>query len=119
MVQAPLHGAYIVWRWGDKEIEDAKLLRQQLQEIHAKGFSGVVVALWETRYEVIDHKVVVAVAQARVTPGLQIGCGRGGRGDRVQREGYGLVAAVVEWISRDVDNRACAAERHRILAVDR
>lgn len=64
MVQAPSQGAFIVWRWGDQEIEDTKLLRQQLQEIHAKGFSGVVAALWETRYEVIDPKVVVAVAQA-------------------------------------------------------
>lgn len=64
MAKAPPHGAFIVWRWGDHEIEDPKLLRQQLQDIHAKGFSGVVAALWETRYEVIDHKVVVAVAQA-------------------------------------------------------
>ncbi|MBN2103007.1 hypothetical protein JW835_03100 [bacterium] len=64
MVKTLMNSAFIVWRWGDREIEDPKLLRQQLQEIHAKGFSGVVVALWETRYEVIDHKVVVAVAQA-------------------------------------------------------
>ena len=64
MNQAPMHGAFIVWRWGDPEIEDPKLLRQQLQDIYAKGFSGVVAALWETRYEVIDHKVVVAIAQA-------------------------------------------------------
>jgi len=63
MAHALLNGAFIVWRWGDREIEDSKLLRQQLQEIYAKGFSGIVVALWETRYEVIDHKVVVAVAQ--------------------------------------------------------
>ncbi|MBN1783119.1 hypothetical protein JW948_18430 [bacterium] len=64
MAQAPLYGGFIVWRWGDREIEDPKLLRQQLREIYCKGFSGVVVALWETRYEVIDHKVVVAISQA-------------------------------------------------------
>lgn len=56
-------GAFIVWRWGDDEIENPMGLRNQLDEIQSKGFSGVFVTLRGTRYELIDRKVIRAVTQ--------------------------------------------------------
>ncbi len=56
-------GAFILWKWGDQEIDDLKLLRQQLLDISLKGFSGIIVSLGLTRYEFINHKVLRAVAQ--------------------------------------------------------
>ena len=61
-VVSPL-GAFIVWRWGDDEIENPIGLRNQLDDIQSKGFSGVFVTLRGTRYELIDRKVIRAVTQ--------------------------------------------------------
>lgn len=57
-------GAFILWRWGDREIENSEILKTQLEEICSKGFSGVVAGLRASRYEVIDPKVVRAVTLA-------------------------------------------------------
>ena len=56
-------GAFILWKWGDREIDNPKILRGQLLEIASKGFSGVLIALGATRYEIIDQKVLRAVAR--------------------------------------------------------
>jgi hypothetical protein len=56
-------GAFILWKWGDREIEDPKILKRQLLEIVSRDFSGVLVTLGPTRYEFIDRKVLRAVAQ--------------------------------------------------------
>ena len=56
-------GAFILWKWGDQEIDNLKLLREQLLDISSKGFSGVLVSLGLTRYEFINRKVLRAVAQ--------------------------------------------------------
>jgi len=55
---------FIVWTWGDREIEKPILLKAQLEDIQSKGFSGVLACLGETRYELIDRKVIRAAAQA-------------------------------------------------------
>ena len=57
-------GAFLLWKWGDREIDDPKNLREQLIKIHSKGFSGVLATLGASRYEFIDRKVVRAIAQA-------------------------------------------------------
>ncbi len=56
-------GAFILWKWEDREIDDLKRLRRQLLDIDSKGFSGVLASLGSTRYEFIDAKVLRAVAQ--------------------------------------------------------
>ena len=56
-------GAYIIWRWGDKEIENPGLLRQQLMEIASKGFSGVIGELRATRYDLLDRQVIRTITQ--------------------------------------------------------
>jgi len=57
-------GAFVLWKWGDREINDPKTIRTQLIEIYSKGFSGVLATLGASRYEFIDRKVIRAVAQA-------------------------------------------------------
>jgi len=59
----PSNGAYVLWYWGDREIDNPKLLKDQLEEMCAKGFSGVLATLRGTRYEFINQKVLRAVAQ--------------------------------------------------------
>jgi len=56
-------GAFILWRWGDREIDNPTILKKQLLEIESKGFSGVLTALGATRYEFVNRKVLRAVAQ--------------------------------------------------------
>jgi len=53
-----------VWNWGDGEIENPRILRDQLTDIQAGGFSDVLVTLRGSRYEILDPKVVRAAAQA-------------------------------------------------------
>ena len=57
-------GTFVIWKWGDPEIENSGLLRKQLLEISSRGFSGVLASLSRSRYEFIDPKVVRAMAQA-------------------------------------------------------
>jgi hypothetical protein len=56
-------GAFLVWKWGDNEIENPRVLKNQLEAIRLKEFSGVLATLGASRYEVIDRKVVRAVTQ--------------------------------------------------------
>lgn len=58
-----LEGAYILWRWGDEDIENPRRLRQQLQQIVDQGFSHVFCELRATRYDIFDHQVVRTVTQ--------------------------------------------------------
>jgi hypothetical protein len=57
-------GAMFIWSWGDQEIEDLKLLKSQLDRIYTNHFSGVVVTLGRTRYELIGPKVIRAISQS-------------------------------------------------------
>ena len=57
-------GAFLLWRWGDREIENPAILRKQLLAIASKGFAGILVSLRNSRYEFIDRNVLRAVAQA-------------------------------------------------------
>lgn len=57
------NGAFVLWAWGDREIEDPKRLRNQLLEIAGLGFSGVLVTLNRSRFEFIDPAVLRALAQ--------------------------------------------------------
>lgn len=56
-------GAYTIWEWSDTEIEHPKVLRKQLMDIHAQGYSGVLATLGTTRYEFLNKNVVRAIAQ--------------------------------------------------------
>ena len=56
-------GNIFIWRWSDTEIEHPNLLRYQLKSVEANGFSGVLAVLHQSRYELMDPKVVRAVAQ--------------------------------------------------------
>jgi hypothetical protein len=58
-----LKGAYVLWRWGDREIENPALLRAQLEEMYDKAFTGVLATLRGTRFEFIDAKVLRTVAR--------------------------------------------------------
>jgi hypothetical protein len=57
-------GMTLVWNWSDREIEKPNLLKSQLEDIRAKGFSGVLACLGRTRYELVDRRVIRAAAQA-------------------------------------------------------
>ena len=57
-------GAFVFWPWGDQEIDNPKILRRQLLDIHAHGFVGALATLKSSRYEFIDRKVLRAVSQA-------------------------------------------------------
>jgi hypothetical protein len=57
-------GMILVWNWSDKEIDKPNLLKSQLQDIQARGFTGVLACLGRTRYELVDRKVIRAAAQA-------------------------------------------------------
>lgn len=59
-----LNDTVFIWKWGDREIENPLILKDQLNKIQSEGFQGVLVILKETRYEIIDKKVVRAVTQA-------------------------------------------------------
>jgi hypothetical protein len=57
-------GKVIAWFWSDKEVENPALLKNQLEDIRAAGFQGVLACLGRTRYELTDRKVVRAATQA-------------------------------------------------------
>lgn len=57
-------GAILTWYWGDTEIDHPGNLKGQLDEIRNQGFKGVLVILRNSRYELIDRKVIRAVTQA-------------------------------------------------------
>ncbi len=57
------NGAYIYWIWGDQEIENPGILRQQLMEMQTKGFSGVLTTLRSGRYEFLDRTVLRTVSK--------------------------------------------------------
>ena len=57
-------GGFAIWKWRDQEIENHRMLRKQLLEIHSKGFSAVLASLGPSRYEFLDRRVIRAVAQA-------------------------------------------------------
>ncbi len=56
-------GAYVIWRWGDREIENPGLLRQQLMDITSQGFLGVIGELRATRYDLLDRQVIRTITQ--------------------------------------------------------
>ena len=56
-------GNIFIWRWSDTEIDHPNLLRYQLKSVEANGFSGVLAVLHQSRYELMDSKVIRAVAQ--------------------------------------------------------
>jgi len=56
-------GAFFLWKWGDREIENPKIVKAELIKICSEGFSGVLVAISGARYELIDWKVLQTVAQ--------------------------------------------------------
>lgn len=58
-----LEGAYILWRWGDEDLENPRKLRDQLQDIVDQGFSLVFCELRATRYDIFDRQVVRTVTQ--------------------------------------------------------
>ena len=57
-------GAFFVWVWEDAEIEEPKRLRSQMVSFDRAGVSAVLAVLGDTRYELVDRKIVRAVAQA-------------------------------------------------------
>jgi len=59
-----IHGGFFFWQWTDKEIEDTKLLKSHLVLLSQAGFSTFFVSLGNTRYELMDPKVIRALAQA-------------------------------------------------------
>ncbi|NQT26477.1 hypothetical protein HQ585_14080 [candidate division KSB1 bacterium] len=59
-----ISGGFLVWFWRDDEIDQPRLIREQLDTIQSRGFSGVLITLCGSRYEIIDPKVIHAVAQA-------------------------------------------------------
>lgn len=58
-----IHGGFFFWQWTDKEIEDAKLLKSRLVSLSQGGFSALFVSLENTRYELMDPRVIRAMAQ--------------------------------------------------------
>lgn len=60
----PLSGGFLVWFWKDSEIDQPRLIREQLDVIQSRGFSGILISICGSRYEIIDPKVIHAVAQA-------------------------------------------------------
>lgn len=61
---AARRGAFLIWPWGDSEIENPRNLRLVLDRVYEKGFAGVLVMLTGTRYELMDAKVVSSIVQA-------------------------------------------------------
>lgn len=57
-------GSMVIWNWSDYEIENPRVLREQLAEIESRGFCGVIATLRGSRYEIVDKKVVRAISQA-------------------------------------------------------
>jgi len=56
-------GAYVLWKWHDREIDDLRKLRKELLDFYSKGFSGVIAKLDGSRYEFINPKVIRSIAQ--------------------------------------------------------
>ncbi|HHS14526.1 MAG TPA: hypothetical protein ENN03_12275 [bacterium] len=56
-------GAFVIWVWGNREIENPKILKRQLLELCSRGFSGALATLRDTRYEFMDARVLRTIAQ--------------------------------------------------------
>jgi hypothetical protein len=58
-------GAFLVWKWGDRQIEDPRLLKCDLEAFQSDGVSGVLaVPSADLRYDLTDRRVIRAAAQA-------------------------------------------------------
>ena len=57
-------GAFLVWTWGDGDIEEPRRLRSRLVDLEKAGVSALLAVLGDTRYELTDRKVTRAIAQA-------------------------------------------------------
>lgn len=57
-------GSMVIWNWGDYEIDNPRVLREQLSDIESRGFCGVLATIRGSRYEIVDKKVVRAIVQA-------------------------------------------------------
>lgn len=58
-----IQGGFYFWQWTDKEIEEPKLLKSRLVSLSQAGFSTLFVGFGNTRYEIMDPKVIRAMAQ--------------------------------------------------------
>ena len=61
--QQKYKGAFFLWKWENREIENPKIAKAKLIKICSQGFAGVLVDIGGTRYELTDWKVLQTVAQ--------------------------------------------------------
>lgn len=59
----PSHAPLVFWTWGDDAIENPRQIKVALEALHESGVQGFLVMLKETRYTLLDARVIRTISQ--------------------------------------------------------
>jgi len=60
---SPSHAPLVFWTWGDDAIENPRQIKVALEAMHEAGVRGFLVMLKETRYTLLDARVIRTISQ--------------------------------------------------------